>query len=331
MRSTIRSATLIGYAELARSVGIDPNRLMRRCGLDPSCLSDPDVRIDAAAVANLLESSAAESQVEDFGLRLSKARRLSNLGPFSLVVREEITARRAIETLGRYLQLHSELLSIRIEDAGELVMLRVDIVRGTRMPRRQGIELFVGYLFRILQELLGPSWKPRRVLFMHSPPASQSGHIAMFGRIVDFDAEFNGIACAAEDLAGQLPSADPVMARYARQYLDSMTSRPDMTLADKVGWLVRETLPLGRCSVDKVAQHLGVDRRTVHRHLAQNGKTFSSLLDEVRSELAESYLEGSKRPCTEVADLLGFSALSAFSRWHKHHFGFTLTERRRDR
>jgi AraC-like DNA-binding protein len=328
MRSTIRSATLIGYAELARSVGLDPNRLMRRCGLDPSCLSDPDVRIDAAAVAKLLETSAAESQVEDFGLRLSKARRLSNLGPFSLVVREEITARRAIETLGRYLQLHSELLSIRIEDAGELVMLRVDIVPGTRMPRRQGIELFVGYLFRILQELLGPSWKPRRVLFMHSPPAIQSGHIAMFGRIVDFNAEFNGIACAAEDLAGQLPSADPVMARYARQYLDSMTSRPDMTLADKVGWLVRETLPLGRCSVDKVAQHLGVDRRTVHRHLAQNGKTFSSLLDEVRSELAESYLEGSKRPCTEVADLLGFSALSAFSRWHKNHFGFTLTQRR---
>jgi AraC-like DNA-binding protein len=331
MSSTIRSATLIGYAELARSVGLDPHRLMRRCGVDPSCLSDPDVRIDAAAVAKLLETSAAESQVEDFGLRLSKARRLSNLGPFSLVVREEITARRAIETLGRYLQLHSELLSIRIDDAGELVMLRVDIVPGTRMPRRQGIELFVGYLFRILQELLGPSWKPRRVLFMHSPPASQSGHIAMFGRIVDFDAEFNGIACAAEDLAGQLPSADPVMARYARQYLDSMTSRPDMTLADKVGWLVRETLPLGRCSVDKVAQHLGVDRRTVHRHLAQNGKTFSSLLDEVRSELAESYLEGSKRPCTEVADLLGFSALSAFSRWHKHHFGFTLTERRRGR
>ena len=130
MRSTIRSATLSGYAELARSVGLDPHRLMRKCGLDPSCLSDPDARIDAAAVAKLLETSAAESRVEDFGLRLSKARRLSNLGPFSLVVREETTARRALETLGRYLQLHSEMLSIRIEDAGNLVILRVDIVPG---------------------------------------------------------------------------------------------------------------------------------------------------------------------------------------------------------
>ena len=111
MQSTIRSATLIGYPELARSIGLDPDRLMRRCGLNPSCLADPDLRVDATAVAKLLETSAAESGVEDFGLRLSTARRLSNLGPFSLVVREETTARRALETLGRYLQLHSELLS----------------------------------------------------------------------------------------------------------------------------------------------------------------------------------------------------------------------------
>ena len=46
MRDTIRSATLIGYAELARSVGLDPHRLMRKCGLSPSSLSDPDARID---------------------------------------------------------------------------------------------------------------------------------------------------------------------------------------------------------------------------------------------------------------------------------------------
>jgi len=26
--------------------------------------------------------------------------------------------------------------------------------------------------------------------------------------------------------------------------------------------------------------------------------------------------------------LLGFSQLSAFSRWHKRHFGYSLTERR---
>jgi len=99
-------------------------------------------------------------------------------------------------------------------------------------------------------------------------------------------------------------------------------------LAAAVRSLVRDMLPLGGCRVEEVAHYLGVDRRTVHRHLARNGETFSSLMDEVRGELAESYLAGNKRRLTEIAQLLGFSAISAFSRWHKRHFGFTLTEMR---
>ncbi len=328
MPSTIRSATLSGYAELARSVGLDPNRLMRRLGLDPSCLSDPDRRIEGSAVANLLETSAVESQVEDFGLRLAATRRLSNLGPFSLMVREETTGRSALETLSRFLRLHSELLTIRIEDVDNLVILRVEIVPGARVPLRQGTELFVGYLFRILRELLGPSWEPRHVRFTHSSPLNLAGHRKVFGSPVEFNADFNGIVCAAKDLAGPLPSADPVMARYARQYLEAMISRPDVTLADKVRQLVREMLPLGNCSVEKVAQHLGVDRRTVYRHLAHDGETFTSVVDTVRGELAASYLDEGRRSLTDVADLLGFSAVSAFSRWHRRQFGCTITERR---
>jgi AraC-like DNA-binding protein len=60
---------------------------------------------------------------------------------------------------------------------------------------------------------------------------------------------------------------------------DALVSRPDMTLADKVRWLVREMLPLGSGSLEEVAQHLGVDRRTVHRHLARNEEMFWSLMD----------------------------------------------------
>ena len=104
-----------------------------------------------------------------------------------------------------------------------------------------------------------------------------------------------------------------------------------MTLADKARSLVREMLPQGRCSVEELAQHLGVDRRTVHRHLARSGETFSSLVNDVRGELAEGYLGGDTGRLADVAHLVGFSAPSAFSRWHKRHFGFTLMQRRNGR
>lgn len=36
-------------------------------------------------------------------------------------------------------------------------------------------------------------------------------------------------------------------------------------------------LPSGQCSIDQVAQQLGVDRRTVHRRLEREGTTFTEV------------------------------------------------------
>jgi AraC-like DNA-binding protein len=79
-------------------------------------------------------------------------------------------------------------------------------------------------------------------------------------------------------------------------------------------------LPTGRCSVEQVATHLGRDRRTLHRQLTREGETFSSLLDKVRGELATRYLANPHHPLSEIAGVLGFSELSAFSRWFSRLF-----------
>ena len=73
-------------------------------------------------------------------------------------------------------------------------------------------------------------------------------------------------------------------------------------------------LPRGHCRADTVAQHLGIDRRTLARHLAAEGTSFSALVDGVRSELLAGYLGDKARALSEVSDVLGFSAPSAFSR-----------------
>jgi AraC-like DNA-binding protein len=85
-------------------------------------------------------------------------------------------------------------------------------------------------------------------------------------------------------------------------------------------------LPTGLCSAEHLAKHLGVDRRTVYRHLAEERETFSSLVDSVRVELVTRYISNRDRPLSSVAELLGFSALSAFSRWFRKRFGCTVSQ-----
>jgi AraC-like DNA-binding protein len=186
-------------------------------------------------------------------------------------------------------------------------------------------------LYRLLRMVLGASWKPRTICFTHSAPASLAMHARVFGAPVEFNQDFDGIVCLASDLDAAIPAYDPVMAQQVRQYLDSMLLQANATMSDKVRKLVIALLPSGTCSVDRIAQHLGVDRRTVHRHLAQHGDSYLSIVDTVRVELVMRYVDSGDRPLSEVAALVGFSSLSAFSRWFGCRFGCSVSTWRRNK
>src|SRR5271170_7439010 len=78
MQTLVRSASLTDYLEVARSVGLNPSRLLAGVGLSRRCLRNPDFKVPEDAVRELLESSAAAAGVEDFGLRMAERRTLSN-------------------------------------------------------------------------------------------------------------------------------------------------------------------------------------------------------------------------------------------------------------
>ena len=226
MPGVIRSASLTNYAEVARKVGLDPPRMLREFGLPPRCLEDAELLVPIDKVRGLLEVSAERSGVEGFGLLMAETRRLSNLGPLGLLLREQPTVRRAVEILVAYGRHINEALHLTVEDAGDVVVLREELVIGGTGSVRQSTELAIGVAFRILRTLLGPKWRPRRVCFAHDPPADRSVHEHIFGRNVEFGHDFNGIVCARSDLEAPNPNADPELARLARTLLDTESAAP---------------------------------------------------------------------------------------------------------
>ena len=326
MPHLIRSASLTDYLEVADSAGLEPYRMVDALGLPRECLRDPDVKIPLAAAARLLESSAKAAGIDNFGLRLSEKRLLSNLGPVGLIAREQPTGRTAVQVIARYIGLHSDGISVRVQEDADLVVIIPVFSISRSVPLRQMVELSVGVTFRTLRILLGTSWNPQIISFVHGPPKSLEIHRRVFGSRVKFAQEFNGVVCRARDLDKPLPAADPVMARYIQQYLDMIAARPNVKTSDKVREFVRMRLATGRCSVEYVAERLGIDRRTVHRHLAQEGTTFSSLIEDVRAEMVGHYLQDPSRPLYLIAQMLGFTALSVFSRWFKARYGCSASE-----
>jgi AraC-like DNA-binding protein len=297
--------------------------MIRREGLNAAFLSNPDLRIPVAAVVRLLEASARQSRCETFGLQMAESWRMSDFGAISLLLAHEGTLREALAAMIRYMHLLNDSIAISIEDAGRFVIVREELLDPEAARSRQGIELAVGVIFRMFRAHLGPQWKPVSVRFTHTAPADLSVHRRIFGTRVEFGQEFSGIVCAAADLDRPNPAADPAMASYARGFMDSLAKRPGTPIAQEVRRAIQVLLPGGRATIGQIAQGLGVTPRTLQRQLEATGDSFSGLLDAVRADLVTRHLENSAYSLTQVAELLGYTFPSSFTRWFTGRFGMS--------
>jgi AraC-like DNA-binding protein len=151
----------------------------------------------------------------------------------------------------------------------------------------------------------------------------------VFGPGVRFDQPFNGVVFPARDLDLPTMTADPALRPYARRLLETVPTPRAATAADQVRSVVEILLPAGRCSLGHVSRALHVPPRTLHRHLTEEGESFTAIVHGTRARWAERYLANDACSLTQIAQQLGFAAPSAFSVWFRGHFGITATEWRR--
>jgi AraC-like DNA-binding protein len=320
-----RSAGLTGFVELALKVGVDPYRIAADAGVPAAALTDTEMQVPARAVSRMFDLAAARSGVDDFGLRIVEGRRLSNLGPIGLVVREQPTVRKALAQLARYIWLQNDAYAVHQEETGDIAIIRV-----TTPPwaGRQSADISLGVSMRVMRDLLGETWRPQEVRFQHSAPGKLDGYRRVFGRVPLFDQDFVGLVIDRADLDVAISTADPAMARQLARYLEQIADGRGASLGDKVREMIVLLLPTGGATVERVASRLSMDRRTLHRRLAAEGATFSELLNAARREVAETLLARSERSFQSVAELLGFSSLSAFAHWFRRQFACTASDYR---
>ena len=136
-----------------------------------------------------------------------------------------------------------------------------------------------------------------------------------------FNAEFNALSYDAAILRIPLRQHDEELHRMlTRRLLELEQSHPE-DFVSRVEHVIRQMLPAGRCSVELTAKCLNLGKRTLQSRLKDERVTFQQLLERIRSDIASSYLQESVVTMTTLAELLGYSELSAFSRAFKRWFG----------
>lgn len=83
---------------------------------------------------------------------------------------------------------------------------------------------------------------------------------------------------------------------------------------------ILQTIPGINLSLKSVARDLIMSERTLQRKLLVENTSYQAILDGVRIELANNYLE-EQISLAEISFLLGFESQSAFNKFFRKHFG----------
>ena len=144
MHALTRSASLTDYEQVARSVGLDPFRMLRMAKLPARVLDDPNMMINAVRSAGCWRNRRACQAKRRSACCSPKRRSLANFGMLALVIREEPTLRAALQSCIRYMRLHNAGVQARLEDAGDVVLLHIGVNMQRHGVWRQAIEMSTG-------------------------------------------------------------------------------------------------------------------------------------------------------------------------------------------
>lgn len=319
------AAAASGVCGMISAAGGDIGRVFGAANLAVDNLDDPAALLDLNTYCTLFDEAARQTGLDSFGLRFGRSYRVETLGALGEVALRSPTLGAALQSFCRYFPAQQEHSTLRLaSEDGELMRLEYQIRDGRIARRRQDAELAIATFINLFRECLGPDWSPEHVEFEHARAADPGEHRGLLGAPVDFAQPTNAVLFRRSALTVPMPAADParLIAPEAALLNRMAGARPDNFIG-RLTQEIRVGFATGDATIETIARRLGHSRTTLYRRLATKGLDFTALSQRLRQEQAELYVAQPHIPLTEIASLLGYSELSAFSRAFRRWTGIS--------
>lgn len=312
----VLAAAAAGLVDFIDAQGGDVDSIFGNCGIAPEMTAAPTLQLRLADYCGLFEEAAKQTGRGNFGLWFGQQFSPRDLGMWGYASLSSPTLGSALQNLVglfRYQQSSSSMCLAR--DANGRMRLEYQILSPAIIARRQDAELSLGQFTNIIREACGRHWSPLEIQFEHPRPAEWRQHEMAFGAPVFFGCATNAIIFDAGLLERPMPGRDLKLLTMMQTCLESLGSRDQAeSLIDRVRHAVRLRLTEGAPTLEQIAHSLRLSPTAIQRALADAGLGFREAVDTTRYDLARHYLQQSQLPLSEIALLLGYSELSAFTR-----------------
>ncbi len=294
-----------------KSAGVPVAPLLRRVGLTPEAIADPEERLSVRSQITLLDEAAIALQDDCLGFTLARDFDLREIGLLYYVMASSPTLGDALKRVARYSQITNEALVVQY--------------------REHQIEFCMFAVLRICRVLTGHNLVPQHFWICHHRSGANSEMARFVGTTVEFGADNDEFALNANARELPLIHADTHLNDLLLKYCEAALADRGVDtsqLRTRVENAISSLLPHGRVMVDDVAGSLSMSNRTLARKLSDEGLNFTEILQQLRRDLAVRYLGDRKLHVSKIAWLLGFNELSAFTHTFKRWTGKTPSQMR---
>lgn len=341
--ATPRRTALGIFGHLARS-DVRPDEvlsLLLESGLPPIALEEPDIPITHAQqlecmsrlIGRMDPSTSAPHHAAEVGLGVH----VTMFGMLGLTLMYASSLRECLRVITTYPELswgHSRIVVAREGDAIYQAYVMDEPAPGA-MPadaealRRYCVTLDLTATIRMVANLFGERYRPMRVWLPYPPPHDHARMARRIGCPVRFDAPEARVYQHRSIWDAAPIHANPFVFRAYEKLTKQLAERlrTDVDLAEQVRRLLWVSSPPP--DRDSVASMLALSPRTLARKLEAEGTSYGDLAREVRYARARELLRNRTLQIAEVADHLGFSDATAFTRAFRAWTGRTPSAWRR--
>ena len=325
---TIFAPSISSLYKQIQGYGIDPDPLFRAEGAEPEVIFNHSARVEYARSDRIANAAAKLAGDPFFGLREAEFFRPAHLGALGFAWLASTTLRRALERLQRFGSLLHDKFEVAFEETDGKCFVWIDHAVPSQSPRERD-DASLAVLVKMCRITHGPGLNPVEVYSTHDQPKDPSGYYAYFQSPVQFAQKKNGICLLVEWIDERLTGANEQLAQMNDHIVVKYLAHKNKNdIVNRVRASILEGIAEGNATATEAAADLHMTTRNLSRRLREHETSFKQLLAEVRQELAEKYLRDHTVNLTEIAFLLGFAEVSAFSRAYKRWTGNTPSRAR---
>ena len=310
------------------AAGMDPAPMFKAEGVSHSVAGDPTARVPFAVAEKIRARAARESGNPAIGLFAAHVLHPSQLGALGYAWLASRSIRMALERLQRHGRMINDHAHFTLADVNGETRVGMSLAYA---PDHKMAWPGAGQacMVQMCRFSAGESFTPTRVTFMIPEPDDPGPFNDYFGCELVFDAPHGEMRFDIADVDRALPTGNPQLSHMMDQVAVKYLAQHDKEdILNRAYFVITEQLPSGNVTDESVAEALHMTPRTLHRRLSDEDTNFRNVLNEVRQELAEQYINDPTITLTEISFLLGFSEVSAFSRAFRRWTGKPPSEAR---